>query len=331
MRYLQIPADLPQELRIIARQLGSGAASKAEILARIESFLAYNYTYSIDVDSLSFSYQDTRAPDFAYAFLFEQSSGYCVHFATSFILLARLSGIPARYATGFFSRIPAEESNATITGLSAHAWPEVWLEDSGWVNWEATPAANASNYTITGDEWFFNFDMDLDQATTRQLEGLIGGSIASGKSDSGSGSGDSFPVGLLFVVIGAAVGGVALAVFAVHYGYPAVRYFANSRGRMYHGLKRLARRLVRKGVPSPTQVGWLAWSDSLKHLIAAESDASAESLSNNGFRKIDDMICVLLALTYGNEKWQPVVADRFMEFRKYVVKGLRRRSKRRGY
>ncbi len=330
-KYLQIPSDLPSELRTIAGELAVGAASYGEILAKIEAFLAYNYTYSLDVDSIITRLQNPDAPDFAYAFLFEESSGYCVHFATSFILLARLAGIPARYATGFYTRLPLDEPGTTITGLSAHAWPEVWLEDNGWVNWEATPTANASNYPITGDEWSFNFNMELDQTTTRQLESLIGGTIAesgpAGDADEDAG----FSVGRLFVAIGAVAGAAVLAFLAFRYGYPAVRFYSNGRGRMYHGLRRLTQRLERKGVPSPTEIGWIAWRERVKVLVAPETDSGSMDQGRDDTESVDHMIVTILGLTYGHENWRPEVTAQFGAFRKCVVTAIKRRNKRRDY
>lgn len=82
-------------------------------------------------------------------FLFENHKGYCQQFASAAVLMYRLYGIPARYATGF--RVKGsnftlnEASNfyeATVTDQSAHAWPEILLPEYGWVPVEVTPSAN---------------------------------------------------------------------------------------------------------------------------------------------------------------------------------------------
>ncbi len=341
-RYMQIPADLPGELRTIAEEIERGTSSKTEILTRIEAFLAYNYTYSIDVDDLALRMGEQQRADFAYSFLFQAETGYCVHFATSFILLARLTGVPARYATGFYTRIPQGQTTTTVTGLSAHAWPEVYLEDRGWVNWEATPAANAANYTITEDQWFFNLGINLDPATTRQLEGLMGSEVTGSVSTSGGEGERSVRVGLVFVVIGSVIVAGALAFWFIRFGYPAVRYFADKRGRMYHSLRRLTRRLERKGVPNPASTGWIAWADSVKNIVSTEpsrdetmSGAGASGASgaaeDEECRQVDTMIGHLLAQTYGGEEWRPEVAEDFEVFRKSVLEGIKRAAKEQTY
>lgn len=318
--YLQIPDDLPNELRSIAFGLSRDTASKPEILAKIEAFLAYNYTYTLDVDEYIFDQAVPSSADFAYSFLFSESGGYCVHFATSFILLARLSGIPARYATGYLTAIPVSETKAIATGLSAHAWPEVWLDGIGWVNWEATPAANADNYTVFGDEWYFNLDIDLDQATAEQLEGLLGREIRDRFEAPGSDGNRSLAIRLLIIILSSLVGTAFLVVVTLRFVYPGLRYIADRRGRFYHSMKRFSRRLERKGVPGPTRAGWLAWGTDVKRLIGA--NGSSDTIP------VDEMIRVLLGLTYGDEEFLPETTHYFDSFRKHVRKEIRSRSKR---
>ena len=82
-------------------------------------------------------------------FMFENHKGYCQQFASAAVLMYRLYGIPARYATGF--RVKPEEFTlnektgmyeAEVTDQSAHAWPEILIPEYGWVPVEVTPSAN---------------------------------------------------------------------------------------------------------------------------------------------------------------------------------------------
>ena len=76
--------------------------------------------------------------------LFERGQGYCQHFASAAVLMLRLYGIPARYVSGYaLSPSDFEEQEdggylASVTDASAHAWPEIFLEDYGWVPIEVT-------------------------------------------------------------------------------------------------------------------------------------------------------------------------------------------------
>lgn len=76
--------------------------------------------------------------DYLEYFLLESRKGYCAHYATAFVLLARAEGLPARYVEGF--KIPFNISrNIRVYSSMAHAWPEVYLEGVGWVAFEPTP------------------------------------------------------------------------------------------------------------------------------------------------------------------------------------------------
>ena len=85
------------------------------------------------------------------AFLTERR-GYCIHYAAAFTLMARSLGIPTRIAIGYASQAAggdagtdadADASAATertfVSGRDLHAWPEVWIDDVGWVAFEPTP------------------------------------------------------------------------------------------------------------------------------------------------------------------------------------------------
>lgn len=96
--------------------------------------------------------------DFVNYFLLENHKGYCTHYASAGVLLARMAGIPARYATGYivvgddFSD-SAKNSDGTYTielpDNRSHAWTEVYLDGFGWVPFEFT-AGYSSNNINTG-------------------------------------------------------------------------------------------------------------------------------------------------------------------------------------
>ena len=74
-------------------------------------------------------------------FLFETRKGFCEHYATSFVVLMRLAGIPARVVVGYLGgEWNPHGEHLIIRQSDAHAWAEVWLEDSGWVRIDPTAA-----------------------------------------------------------------------------------------------------------------------------------------------------------------------------------------------
>ena len=74
-------------------------------------------------------------------FLFDSKAGYCEQFSSSFTVLMRAAGIPARvvigYAGGEYNRIGGYW---LLRRSDAHAWSEVWLEGRGWVRVDPTAA-----------------------------------------------------------------------------------------------------------------------------------------------------------------------------------------------
>lgn len=81
--------------------------------------------------------------DFAEYFLFENQKGFCVHFATTAVLMYRICGYPARYVQGYavpasaFRRQEDGSYTAEVTGEMGHAWCQV-LENGEWITKEHT-------------------------------------------------------------------------------------------------------------------------------------------------------------------------------------------------
>lgn len=79
-------------------------------------------------------------------FLTESKRGFCAHFATAFVLLARAEGMPARYVEGFC--VPLTDSKyMAVSSHMAHAWPEIYLEGIGWIPFEPTPGYGSLRYS----------------------------------------------------------------------------------------------------------------------------------------------------------------------------------------
>ncbi len=81
-----------------------------------------------------------------------QRRGFCTQYASAFVLMARSLGYPARIGVGFTpGNYDAATKTWTVTGRQAHAWPEVFLPDYGWVAFEPTPGrGNPVTEPVTG-------------------------------------------------------------------------------------------------------------------------------------------------------------------------------------
>ena len=71
--------------------------------------------------------------------LFDSKLGFCGHFASSYAMMMRAAGVPARVVTGYLGGEWNPVGGYLIVRQSdAHAWTEVWLEGSGWTRIDPT-------------------------------------------------------------------------------------------------------------------------------------------------------------------------------------------------
>lgn len=134
--YTQLPSSGLTKFRQLV------AANPLESLEEVTMFIHHTLTTYATYTQAPGMFPLNEDP--AEYFLFESGRGYCQHFATAAVILYRMYGIPARYATGYAVK-PSDfteengEFHAEVTDESAHAWVEICLPDYGWVPVETTP------------------------------------------------------------------------------------------------------------------------------------------------------------------------------------------------
>ena len=88
-------------------------------------------------------------------FLFESRRGSCSDFASAFTLMARSVGLTVRYAEGYSPDITSREGIFTISDSCSHAYPEVFVQNLGWIVFEPTVPSDyngvAAGNAIGGD------------------------------------------------------------------------------------------------------------------------------------------------------------------------------------
>jgi len=118
-----------------AEAITEGASTDYERVVALQSFFVdpNNFSYNVNV-ALNHDIDSTER------FLFDVREGYCEQFASTFAAMARSIGIPTRVAVGFtWGEWDPDRSAYLVRGEHAHAWPEVFFADAGWVVLDPTP------------------------------------------------------------------------------------------------------------------------------------------------------------------------------------------------
>lgn len=147
--YSQLPQDVPGNMQAVIDRATAGVkdATPYEQAVAVQNYLrskTFNYSEKTPVRD---GY-DGSGMDVIEAFL-DKKSGYCIHFASTMALMARVLEIPSRIVTGYSPGTATGEavtsSNGTklqeftVTSRNAHAWPELYFAGVGWVAFEPTP------------------------------------------------------------------------------------------------------------------------------------------------------------------------------------------------
>jgi hypothetical protein len=133
--------SLDQEVRQQAETLTEQkrADTPFEKALAIQDYLrGESFRYNLDVPSLSAGGNQLRR------FLTDVREGYCEQFAIAMAMMARQVGVPSRVAVGFTSGDIIDNNYQQVTTHDAHAWPELWFPEAGWVPFEPTPRADGT-------------------------------------------------------------------------------------------------------------------------------------------------------------------------------------------
>ena len=131
-RYLQLPY-LPPRVHELANEITAGIENPYDKAKAIESYLRSAYPYDLDIPAPP---EDQDVTDY---FLFDLKRGYCDYYATAMVVLARASGLPARFVSGYSSgSYDALNAEYVVRELNAHSWAEIYFPGIGWIEFEPT-------------------------------------------------------------------------------------------------------------------------------------------------------------------------------------------------
>jgi transglutaminase-like putative cysteine protease len=132
-RYFSLPATVPERVHQLAQEITNGLLTPYDKAKAIETYLRVNYPYDLEIGA------PPEGIDVADYFLFDLKRGYCDYYATAMVVLARSSGIPARFVSGYASgEYDPLNAQYVIRELHAHSWTEVYFPEIGWVEFEPT-------------------------------------------------------------------------------------------------------------------------------------------------------------------------------------------------
>lgn len=127
---------MSSELSALVATVTEGAEGDYE---RVKALSDYLQTMEYNLHPGAIPDTVTNSTEFLDYFMLESKRGNCAHYATALVLLARECGYPARYIQGYCVESNNDSGTVTVTEKSAHAWAEVYFENFGWVEFEATP------------------------------------------------------------------------------------------------------------------------------------------------------------------------------------------------
>ncbi|HWQ05416.1 MAG TPA: transglutaminaseTgpA domain-containing protein [Longilinea sp.] len=131
--YLQLPPNFPEKIRNLADEITAGLDNPFDKTEAITNYLRQNITYKTVLQS-----GPSNMDPMEYM-LFVSKEGFCYYYASAEIIMLRSIGIPARLAVGFAEgEVDDRRTTYTILRRDAHAWPEVYFNDFGWVEFEPT-------------------------------------------------------------------------------------------------------------------------------------------------------------------------------------------------
>lgn len=132
-RWTELPENLPARFYDELERAKSEAETPYDIAVSIQEWFRSDggYSYEVTNDDIT----GEALEDF-----FLSRTGFCVHYATAMTLMLRAEGIPTRVAVGFLPGTRTNDGWVEVAANRAHAWPEVYFEDHGWVRFEPTPA-----------------------------------------------------------------------------------------------------------------------------------------------------------------------------------------------
>lgn len=132
--------ELPDIISRLATEVTADEETDYDRLVALQNWFRSQFEYSLETP-VDEGFDGTGAD--AVARFLEERSGYCVHFAGSFALMAESLGMQVRIVVGYLpgaltDEKRGDESIFSVSSDQLHSWPEVLFPGIGWVPFEPT-------------------------------------------------------------------------------------------------------------------------------------------------------------------------------------------------
>lgn len=133
------------EVRKLAEEITADCKYDWEKARAIEEYFSKGFSYDLYYDAKDDSIE---------CFLFEDKKGTCSDFTSAYVVLARAAGLNVRYAEGY---VPTKlntidkTNEYEIRAKNAHAYPEVYIANLGYIAFEPTTSNIITGNNIQND------------------------------------------------------------------------------------------------------------------------------------------------------------------------------------
>ncbi|MDZ4834235.1 MAG: DUF3488 and transglutaminase-like domain-containing protein [Candidatus Melainabacteria bacterium] len=145
-KYLQLPDSLPSRVRKQATKIAGADGNSFVKAERIAAFF-HKKQFKYKTKNI----YRVQGGDFVDNFMHNTKEGNCVDFASSFVIVCRAAGIPARLVGGY---LPGSFNKKTgfqeIKVKDGHTWAEIYVPNWSWVPFDPSPNGQLPEFQKDG-------------------------------------------------------------------------------------------------------------------------------------------------------------------------------------
>ena len=161
--YLALPSDVRGLLTQTAEQITASDATPYQKAMALQDYFQLGFTYTLTP-------KITGTGTAAIESFLQNKAGFCQQFAATMAAMARALGIPAVVAIGYTPGTEQANGSFQVTTHDAHAWPMLYFDGIGWVQFEPTPKI-VSGGRAQAQPW----TLPQNQATSSASSGATAG------------------------------------------------------------------------------------------------------------------------------------------------------------